>query len=305
MRVMGWTLGPALASRWLVLGCVALSGGWTGCELAAADAAFAPPPLPGWACTGRLGLFANTVSTANADTSRDSEVNSSVHSTSFIGTLDGTLWWRGENTDEVEQRLQARYGISRTGEGDWTETSDFIEYDGVYRHRYALRRALYGSLTGVSAFVGPDPWNAPFDPLKAALAAGHSWLYDNMMPLSDRLEVRCGVRIQKTWGRSLDPYLSEVETGPEVFLRYQRQQTPDLSWWAQFDLFSEFNDLGHVEALGTAALQLQLTSIIAVDLRVRTYYERRPSDLPERLSTVAYDRIGLRGETLIGATISW
>lgn len=299
------SIGLALACGAVVSAAEPTVGGSPAAGSPAGDNGFAPPPLPGWACTGRLGLFTSAVTTANADTSRDSEVNTSARSTSFIGTLDGTLWWRGETTDEVEQRLQARYGMSQTGDSEWTETSDFIEYDGVYRHRYALRRALYGSLTAMTAFIGPDPWNAPFDPLKAALSAGHSWLYDNLMPLSDRLELRLGLRVQKTWGRGLDPYLRQTETGPEAFVRYERKQTAELSWWAQADLFTEFNDPGHLEALATAALQLQLTRIITVDLRLRVYYEQRPDDLPDNLPADGYDRIGLRGETLIGATINW
>lgn len=272
-------------------------------EPGGADAPPAPPS--GWASTGRLGVFTSNIATANADTSRDPEVRSSAPSTSFMGTFDGTLWWRSEGADEVEQRLQVRYGRSRTGDADWAETSDFIEYDGVYRHRYQPRRAIYGSLTGTSAFTGPEPWQDPFDPIQGAAATGHSWLYENLMPLSDRLEVRTGVRAQKSWGRGLEDFSREVEIGPEAFLRYERKQTPEISWWLQAELFTEFNDLEHAQGLGTAGLTIQLTRLVTIDLRLRAYYERHPSDLPAHAPDLGYDELGLRQETLIGLNVSW
>ena len=265
----------------------------------------APAPPSGWASTGRLGVFTSNIATANADTSRDPEVRSSAPSASFMGTFDGTLWWRSEGADEVEQRLQIRYGRSRTGDADWVETSDFIEYDGVYRHRYQPRRAIYGSLTGTSAFTGPEPWEDPFDPIQAAAATGHSWLQENLMPLSDRLEVRAGVRAQKSWGKGLEDFSREVEIGPEAFLRYERKQTAEISWWVQAELFTEFTDVEHAQGLGTAGLTLQLTRLISVDLRLRAYYEHHPSDLPARAPEVGYDELGLRQETLIGLSVSW
>lgn len=265
------------------------------------------PPLPpaGWATSGRIGVFTSNIATANADTSRDPEVRSSAPSTSFMGTFDGTLWWRSEGSGEIEQRLQARYGRSRTGGADWVETSDFLEYDGIYRHRYQPRKALYGLLTATSAFTGPEPWRDPLDPLQAAASAGHSWLHENLMPLSDRLEVRAGVRAQKRWGRGLGDFAREVEVGPEAYLRYERQQFAELSWWAQAELFTEFDDPAHLESLGTAGLNLQLTRLISVDLRLRAYYERHPSDLPADAVELGYDELGLRQETLIGLNVSW
>lgn len=268
-----------------------------------AEVSAAPPS--GWSSTGRLGIFTSNIATANADTSRDPEVRSSASSTSFTGTLDGTLWWRSEGADEVEQGLQARYGRSRTGDAEWAETTDFIEYDGVYRYRYQPRRAIYGSLTANTTFTGPEPWQDPFDPIQVAAAAGHSWLYENIMPLSDRLEVRTGVRAQKSWGRELEDFSREIEVGPEAFLRYERKQTTEVSWWAQAELFTEFDDPEHGQALGTAGLTVQLTQLVTIDLRLRAYYEHRPSDLPAQANEQGYDELGLRQETLIGLNASW
>jgi hypothetical protein len=265
----------------------------------------APQPPPGWANEGRLGIFTTNIATANANTSRDSGINSGQSSTSFIGTLDSTLWWRAETPDEAEQSLQARYGRSRTGDGDWAETTDSLEYDGVFRHRYQPRRAIYASLVIATAFVGPSPTLSPFDPIRGAAAVGHSWLWENLLPLSDRLEVRTGVRTQKRWGTGLDERVRRIEVGPEAYIRYQRKQTAELSWWAQAELFSEFDDMAHLQALGTAALQLQLTKIVSIDLRLRAYFEHQPAALPETESHLGYDELGLRQETLIGVVATW
>ncbi len=264
-----------------------------------------PQPAPGWATDGRLGVFTTNIATANANTSRDAGVNSGQTSTSFIGTFDGTLWWRAETPDEAEQTLQARYGRSRSGDSDWAETTDSLEYDGVFRHRYQPRRALYASLVVATAFVGPSPTLAPLDPIRGATAVGHSWLWENLLPLSDRLEVRSGVRTQKRWGTGLDEHVRRIEVGPEAYIRYQRKQTAELSWWAQAELFTEFDDSAHLQGLGTAALQLQLTRIVAVDLRLRAYYEHHPAALPETESHIGYDELGLRQETLIGVVATW
>ena len=264
-----------------------------------------PPPPPGWLSTGRLGLFTTNITTANADTSRDPEVRSSASSASIIGTFDGTLWWRSESSSEVEQRFQARYGRSRSGDQGWVETADLLEYDGVYRMRYQPRNALYSALTATSAATGPDPRNSWFDPVQASLAAGHSWLQDGLLPLSDRLELRLGVRAQKRWGTGLTDFQREVEIGPEAWGRYERQQTAELSYWVQTNLFNEFDDLRHVEGLLTAGLTLRLTRIINIDLRLRSYYEHRPSDLPAGGNYQGYDELGLRQETLIGLVVNW
>ncbi len=268
--------------------------------------AIIPEPLPGWSSTGRFGLFTSNITTANSDTSRDTEVQSGGRSTSVIGTFDGTLRWRAEGPAELEQRLQARYGRNRTGDqSGWSETSDLVEYEGVYRHRYQPRRALYAANTANSAFVGPDPWNDPFDPIKASISAGHSWLWENPLPLTDRLELRAGVRAQKRWGKGIGDFARQVELGPEAWLRYERKQSADLSWWVQAELFTEYDDPGHAEGLTTAALQLQLTRLISVDLRARAYFERRPRDLPDDAPDTGYNQLGLRQETLIGVNVSW
>jgi hypothetical protein len=265
----------------------------------------APQPPPGWASDGRLGIFTTNIATANANTSRDPGVNSGPTSTSFIGTFDGTLWWRAETPDEAEQKLLARYGRSRSGDGDWAETTDTLEYDGVFRHRYQPRRALYASLVVASAFVGPSPALSPFDPIRGAAAFGHSWLWENLLPLTDRLEARTGVRTQKRWGTGLDEHVRRIEVGPETYLRYQRKQSADLNWWVQAELFSDFDDIAHLQGLATAALQLQLTRIINVDLRLRAYYEHHPAALPATESRVGYDELGLRQETLLGVVATW
>ena len=264
----------------------------------------AGPPL-GWMSSGRLGFFASNIATANADTSLDPEVSSSTDSTRFVSTFDGTLWWRINSVDEVEQHLQLRYGRSRIGEADWVETSDVIDYDGVARHRYRLRRAGYAALVVTSAFTGPEPWQDFLDPIRGAGSLGHSWMYQDLQPLSDRLEIRLGVRAQKRWGKDTAEYIRKTEVGPETYLRYQRKQTNELSWWAQAEAFTEFADVTHLQSLGTAALTLTLSKPITIDLRLRVYYEQHPNDVPTDESNSGYDRLGVRQESLIGITVGW
>ena len=229
----------------------------------------AGPPL-GWLSEGRLGFFAANIATANADTSLDPEVSSSSDSTRFVATFDGTLWWRLNSVDEVEQHLQLRYGRSRTGEAEWVETSDVIDYDGVARHRYRPRRAGYAAMVISSAFTGPEPWHDFLDPIRGAASLGHSWMYKDLQPLTDRLEIRLGVRTQKRWGKGIPEYIRKTEVGPESYLRYQRKQTNELSWWLQAEAFTEFADVTHLQGLGTAALTLTLSKPITIDPQKRT-----------------------------------
>lgn len=262
-------------------------------------------PVLGWLSEGRLGLFASNIATSNAANSLDPEISSSSDSTRFVTTFDGTLWWRLSRIDEVEQHLQVRYGRSRTGDAEWVETSDVIDYASVARHRYRPRRAGYAALVMNSAFTGPEPYKDLFDPLRGAVSLGHSWLYEDLQPLTDRLELRLGVRAQKRWGKETADYARQIEVGPESYVRYQRKQTNELSWWVQGEVFTEFSDLTHVQGLGTAALTLTLSKPITIDLRLRSYYEHHPKDVPVDQSRVGYDHLGIRQESLIGVTIGW
>ena len=264
----------------------------------------AGPPL-GWLSEGRLGFFAANIATANADTSFDPEVSSSSDSTRFVTTFQGTLWWRMSSVDELEQHLQLRYGRSRTTDAEWIETLDVIEYDGVARHRYRPRRAGYAAVVVNSAFTGPKPFQDFLDPIRGAASVGHSWMYQDLQPLTDRLEMRAGLRAQKRWGKETPDYERKVQVGPEAYIRYQRKQTNEVSWWLQAEAFTEFTDVAHFQGLGTAALTLTLSKPITIDLRVRAYYEHHPNDVPDDQSLAGYDSLGIRQESLIGVTIGW
>ena len=262
------------------------------------------PPL-GWQSQGRLGFFGSNITTSNTENSFDPEVRSSKESTRFVSTFDGTLWWRLSRIDEVEQRLQIRYGRSQTGDRDWVETSDVIDFSAVARHRYRPRRAGYAAVVVNTAFTGPESTNDWFDPIRGAFSLGHSWMYEDMQPLKDRLELRLGIRTQKRWGSETTEYSRKIEVGPESYVRYERKQTKELSWWLQGEVFTEFSDVTHVQGLGTAALTLTLSKPITIDLRLRTYYEHHPQDVPSDQSRNGYDHLGLRQESLIGITIGW
>jgi hypothetical protein len=269
------------------------------------DLATVPLVLPGWSSTGQFGLFVSDTTTSNAETARDTGVRTASETTTLTASLDATLLWTIDDEEEIEQRFQGRHGRSRASGRDWIETADLAQYDGVYRYRYVPSRAWYVGSTIITAFTGPEPEKTPFDPLQARLSAGHAWLQEGFLPITDRLEERLGVRTQKRWGTGLSEFQREVETGPEAFIRYERTANAAMSYWAQAEVFSEFDDLAHLEGLATAALVVRVAVPLTVDLRLRMVYERLPRDIPDDEPRAGYQELGLRLDTLVGFAYGW
>ncbi|MFW5830235.1 MAG: DUF481 domain-containing protein, partial [Planctomycetota bacterium] len=155
-----------------------------------------------------------------------------------------------------------------------------------------------GALVAETAFTGPEPDEDPFSPFLLKLSTGYGQEYLDLLPLSDRFAWRAGVRAQRRWGDGLSDHEREWEFGPEARVRYERQQTQRLSYHAQYDVFTEFNDLEHITHLLQGGMESQLTSLFTLTLTARAYYEGEPEDVDD--GEAGYDEWSWRQETLLG-----
>jgi hypothetical protein len=273
------------------------------------------PPLPDgglpetsvvsrWSRKGVIGVFLSNTTTARAEESRDATIAGTTGATSVSGKIDAGLEWRsGKNS--TENLLKAVYGRIRQQDQEWVENKDEVRYDGVFRRVLERPSFLYLSWGCETVFTGPEPERDTFDPFLVKGAAGYGQLYEDMLPEKDRFEWRIGARIQKSWGSSLDHVEDNVETGPELFARYERQaiikrDDQDLRYFAQFEAFSEFNDIRHLTSVITAGLTYQLTRFLTIDLAMRAYYEMRPKEDRDDHLEAGYDQWSLRQDVLLG-----
>lgn len=278
------------------------------------------PPVPGdglpavdapshWSRKGVIGLFLSNTTTANADESRDATIVGTTSATAVSGKIDAGLEWRsGRNS--TENLLKAEYGRIRQRDQEWAENKDEVRYDGVFRRVLERPSFLYVSWGFETVFVGPPPTNDAFQPFLAKGGTGYGQLYEDMLPEKDRFEWRIGARVQKRWGRYLSDSQDGVETGAEFFARYERQaiikrDDQDLRYFAQYEAFSEFNDMGHVANLITAGLTYQLTRFLTLDLALRAYYETRPKEDREDRQESGFDQWSLRQDTMLGVAYTF
>jgi Protein of unknown function (DUF3078) len=269
--------------------------------------AVAPPanePVSNWKITGHLGAYIATVATSNADTSRDTTIATTAESTSYLFTYEGQANWRSDK-DSVDNLLKARYGRIRTEGQSWQENNDEIRYDGVYRREFSRPHFVYLGWGAESVFTGRDPHNYTFDPTTGKASAGYGELYEDFLPDKNHFEFRFGVRAQQQWGPSVPPEDDRIETGLEAFVRYEHllkrgEGEYDVRFFAQYEGFSEFNDMAHITNLVTAGLVMQLTRYLAVELGLRAYYETTPKD--DDGTGTGYNEWSLRQDSLIGLT---
>jgi len=250
-----------------------------------------------WIREIKLGAFFTNVSSQNAGASKDPSISGSHESTALLLTFDGKLDYIIDLNDRIDQTLLLRYGRLKQDRSDWIENSDLIDYDGSYKHLLAKPHFVYLAWGAETVFTGPEPEEHAFDPILAKVSTGYGQLYTNLLPLTDRLELRVGVRAQRRFGRLLTSQEEETEVGPEAFARYERKQTSALFYFVQYEAFSEFSDLGHVSHLVTAGLDLLLAPYLTLRLAGRGYYESEPEDA---VSGVGYDEFSYRQETLLG-----
>ncbi len=267
----------------------------------------APAPASDWTPKGVVGGFLNNVTTSNADVSHDPTINGTTSSTSWSAKLDASLEWRS-GKDSVEQILKAEYGRIRQRDQDWVENKDELRYDGVYRRTFAKPHFAYLGWGCETVFTGPEPEREPFDPFLAKVSAGYGQIYENLLPEKDRLEWRLGTRAQKRWGRSVPDDKDGIETGIEAFLRYERQAIikrdgQDLRYYAQYEGFSQYNDLGHITNLITAGLTYQFLGHLTLDLAIRAFYETRTKD--DDGTREGYNQWSLRQDTMLGVAYTF
>lgn len=274
-------------------------------------AAAAPREGSAWSRSGRIGAFYSSVATEDAAGSRDGTIGSARESAAWLLTFDAAALWRsGEQSSD--QNLRLRYGKIRVEGQQWVENSDEIHYDGVVRDEFSRPHFVYGAWGADSAFTSPVDRKA-LDPITARVSVGYGQLYRDLLMSGDdpkdpevgrdRLELRVGVRAQKRWSRSDPRAQQRIETGPEGFARYDRPLHPVLRWFVQYEIFAEFNDLGHVSQLVTAGLTAQLSKYLTAELGLRAYRESHPREVAS--GSPAYDLWGMRQDTLVGLTYSF
>lgn len=267
-----------------------------------------PEPAPSnWTIIGRVGAYVANVSTSNADSSRDTTIATTKESTSYLFTYEGQANWKSDK-DSIDNLLKARYGRIRTDNQAWQENNDEIRYDGVYRRELVRPHFIYLGWGAESVFTGPDPENYTFDPTTGRASFGYGQRYEDFLPDKNHFEARVGVRAQQSWGPSVPVGDDEIETGLEAFVRYEHllkrgEGEYDVRFFAQYEGFSEFEDMGHITTLVTAGLTMQLTRYLAVELGLRAYYESAPER--DDGSGIGYDEWGIRQDSLFGLTYTY
>ena len=269
-----------------------------------------PPPVlapSNWTNKGKVGIALMNVTTGGADESRDPTIAGSSRSTTYLLSFEGNLRWKAEPYS-VEQNLKVKYGQTKTNDSPLSESADELRYDGVLRKTIVKPHYVYLGWVGESTFTSPDPENYRLNPIIAKASGGYGQLYEDFLQEKSRLDARIGVRAQKRWGSLVPESQRSIETGPEAFLRYEhtvfKQDDRSLLYWAQYEGFSEFNNLGHITNLITAGLTAQLARYLTVDLGLRMYYETTPKEFEDG-TPPGYNSWSVRQDTLLGLTYIW
>lgn len=264
--------------------------------LAAADAA-APAPVSPWSYDLKLGVFVQNLASHNADTSRDPAINGANDNFSYKASADGKAVWEVDK-DRVEQRLLAEYGRVRTRDAAWQENADRILYGGSYERSLNRPHLMYLSWETETRLRGPEPERHPHDPILAKASGGYGERFEGWLPVKDSFVWRIGTYVSKRWERGAEDYIVRVHTGPEAYLRYERQQSADVSYYMQWEAYSEYRDLGHIVVDGETALTARVGKSLSVVLKARAYYETQPGDAAD--DAPGYSQWSLREEALIG-----
>lgn len=264
------------------------------------DAPVAEPAF--WKNTGKLGAFGTSVVSKDAATSRDPAIGGATTDTiAYRLGLEVAFDYRG-GRHSVDQRLVAKYGRSKDEDREWIEDTDEVRYDGVYRYTIRKPHFIFADWGWESVFTGPRPEQRAFDPGLLKGGVGYGQLYEDLLPEADKLEGRVGAGARKRYG-----HISDAEKDPQygltAYLRYEREQTVSLRYFAQYEGFSEFGDLGHITNVVTAGLTAKLSSLLTAELGLRAYYERAPEEAGA--DDPGYDQWSLRQDTLLGLTYVW
>ena len=271
-----------------------------------------PPALPlvavaplrpdGWSYSGKIGVWFQSTSSSNSDTSLDPEISATNDAISFKAGGEGNaLYKRGIH--EVEQNLMAAYGRQKQQGADWTTSTDTVLYNGIYRTVWSAPQFTYVGWGAESVFVGPAPEQDAFGEGRAWGSAGYGVKGPHVLVVEDSGEARIGVRTQGRWGPNYTTRQEELQTGPEAFGRYDVKIKVDTKAFVQYEAFGDFSDMAHVTNLITAGLFMQMSRYLTVDLAFRAYYESRPKYAPA--DAIGYSQWSARSETLIGAVYAF
>ena len=276
---------------------LALSLQLTGVEAAPAANAETSP----WSHHLKLGFFLNTITTANADTSNDATIGGANDSATYTLNLDGRLKWKeGKNT--VQQDLIMKYGRKYDETTKWQENTDEIDYDGTYTHNIATVHNYYTNVGFDTVFTGPDEDESSLDPFTGKISAGYKFSRENILPIKDAFFTRTGVRAQRTWGDNASEEQKDTQTGIEWVTRYERKQTEQLNYFAQYEFFTEFDDTAHHTHLLKAGLNYKITPIFSIKFDIRAYYETEPEEIDAAANNDTYGTLSIRQETMVGFT---
>ncbi len=261
------------------------------------------PEPPRWATTGKVGAFGSSVLTSNSDTSRDPSIAGASETLAYRLSLEAGLVFR-EGKHAVDHALVAKYGRKKDEDTPWLEDTDEVRYDGVYRHLFHQPHFGFASWGWESVFTGPEPERDPFTPglLKASL--GYGQLFEDFWSVKSKAEGRLGASVRKRYGDSLTSADKETETGLEVYLRLEHQRDARLRYFAQYEGFAEFEDIGHVINLITAGVTANLSQYLTLEVGLRAHYETRPDDRTKAAGD-GYNAWSVRQDTLLGLTYTW
>jgi len=242
----------------------------------------------------------NTLS-HTAESSRDPGIAGSTDSMIYKLSGEGSTVWK-ESQNRFEQKLELSYGQMKSQHSDgWEENTDNIFYTATYERTLSAPRFIYGNATGETVFTGKAPAHKPFDPTIGKLSTGYGHRYEGLLPEKDALVGRVGVYVRKRQDTLLPDTHTDVETGPEIYARYERRQNADVSYFAQIEGYAEFRDPQHVTQQAQAGLTVKVAKLLTVEFKVQAYYESLPTGSAD--GTPGYDEWSLRQEALIG--LSW
>lgn len=271
-----------------------------------AEDAPAPEPTPEpprWDTTGKFGAFGSSVITSNSATSRDPSISGASETLAYRLSLEAGLIFR-EGKHAADHALLAKFGRKKDEGLPWTEDTDEVRYDGVYRYQFHQPHFTFASWGWESVFTGPDPDNDPFTPGLTKATVGYGQLYEDFWAAASKAEGRIGASVRKRYGSSLADADKETETGLEAYLRLEHQRDDRLRYFVQYEGFSEFEDLAHIVNVFTAGVTANLAKYLALEVGLRAFYETRPDDRAE-VANDGYDEWSIRQDTLIGLTYTW
>lgn len=274
-----------------------LLGGLLAVAVAAEKDIATPGPSP-WTWKSKLGVFFANTASHNAEDSPDPTISGTTDSVSYKATGEAQVVWK-DGLDRVEQRLEAGYGEIRTEEqAEWAENLDSINFQATYERTLVSPQFVYGNGTAETVFTGKDPNNKALDPMLAKLSTGLGHRYENLLPESDALVWRVGVSARKRWESGVPEYVTDVEVSPECYLRYERKQSAEVTYFVQDDGWGDFDDMGHVTNLAQAGLTVRIAKLLTVEVKGRAYYESRPAEADR--AAPGYSEWSMRQEAVVG-----